>query len=58
MDLALELALADPRGLADALGDVAQELASLAEALRRPDKPSILAFFKRAAAARKSLVKD
>jgi prephenate dehydrogenase len=58
MDLLLELALADPRGLADALGDVAQELASLAEALRRPDKPSILAFFKRAAAARKSLVKD
>lgn len=55
MGLLLELALADPGGLADALGDVAQELASLAEALRRSDKPGIRAFFKRAAAARKRL---
>ncbi len=49
--LQLELALAHPHALAEALDDVAQELAALAEALRRSDADAVRAFFERADAA-------
>ncbi len=55
LDLLLELALADPRGLADALADVSRELAALGEALRDGDIARVRAFFERAARARRAL---
>ena len=55
IDLLLELALADPQALANALGDVSAELTSLRAALMAGDAPAVRAFFTRAAAARKRL---
>lgn len=55
MDLLLELALADPRGLADALADVSRDLAALGDALRDADIARVRAFFERAARARRAL---
>jgi prephenate dehydrogenase len=57
MNILLELALADPRSLADAIADVTRELEALGEALRNGDTARVRAFFKRAAAARKNLSK-
>ena len=56
MELLLELALADPRALADAIGEVGAELARLAEALRAGDAAAVRAFFDRAADARRVIV--
>jgi len=53
MDLLLELAMADPRALADAVRDVGAELTRLADALRTGDTGAVRAFFERAAAARR-----
>lgn len=58
IDLLLELALADPQALANAIGDVAAELTSLRAALMEADAPAVRAFFTRAAAARKGLSKN
>ena len=55
LELLLELALADPRALADAAGDVAAELTALREALLAGDAAAVRAFFERAAAARRAL---
>jgi prephenate dehydrogenase len=56
MELILELAMADPRALADAIGEVGTELARLAEALRSGDATAVRAFFDRAADARRVIV--
>ncbi len=53
--LALELALADPAALADAVEAVRAELASLASALRAGDEAAVEAFLEEAAALRQSL---
>lgn len=53
--LALELALADPRRLADALDAVSTEARSLAEALRSGDSAAVGRFFEEAAAAKRTL---
>jgi len=53
--LQLELALADPPALADALDDVVQEIGALAEALRREDAEAVNAFFERGRAARRRI---
>jgi prephenate dehydrogenase len=55
MNILLEMALADPRSLADAIADVTRELGALGEALRNGDLAKVRAFFKRAAAARRNL---
>ena len=55
MDLLLELALADPQALANAIGDVAAELTSLRAALMAGDASAVRAFFTRTAAARRRL---
>jgi prephenate dehydrogenase len=56
MDLILELAMADPRALADAIGEVGTELARLAEALRSGDAAAVRAFFDQAAAKRREIL--
>lgn len=56
MELLLELAMADPRALADAIGEVGAELARLQEALRAGDAAAVRAFFERAATARRVIV--
>ena len=56
IDLLLELALADPPALVDALGDVVAELTTLRGALLAGDTAAVRAFFERAAAARKALL--
>ena len=48
-ELLLELSLANPGALADALGDTARELTRLAEALRSGDGAAVGAFFEGAA---------
>lgn len=53
--LALELALADPRALADAVDAVREELARLGEALRAGDATAIRAFLEEASARRRDL---
>jgi prephenate dehydrogenase len=53
LELLLELAMADPRALADAVGEVGAELAQLVEALRSGDAASVRAFFERAGASRR-----
>jgi len=58
MDLLLELALADPPALAEAIGDVAAELAGLADALRNRDAVAVRAFFERAAASRRLITRS
>ena len=57
IDLLLELALADPQSLANAIGDVTAELTSLRAALIDGDPLAVRAFFKRAGAARKGFSK-
>jgi prephenate dehydrogenase len=52
LDLLLELALADPPALANAIGDAAAELAALREALLAGDAAAVRAFFEHAAVAR------
>ncbi len=56
VDLALELALADPAGLAEAIDAVGGNLRRLAVALRRGDEAAIRAFFEEASAKRAALV--
>jgi prephenate dehydrogenase len=58
IDLLLELSLADPQSLANAVADVAAELTSLRAALIAGDASAVRAFFTRAAAARKNLSKN
>lgn len=53
--LALELALADPRALADAIDAICGELAGLSAALRRGDAAAIAEYLERAGAARRFL---
>jgi len=53
--LALELALADPPALADAVETVRAELATLSSALRAGDAAAVEAFLEEAAALRRSL---
>ena len=53
--LALELALADPRALADAIDGVSAGLAGLSAALRRGDAAAVAAYLDRARAARRAL---
>jgi prephenate dehydrogenase len=55
IELLLELTLADPRPLADALGAVATGLGGLAHALRRGDAAAVRAFFEHAAEARRRI---
>ena len=55
MNILLELALADPSSLADALAEVSRDLAALGEALHNGDIARVRAFFKRAATARRNL---
>ncbi len=52
LDLLLDLSLGNPSALADALGDVAQELTQLADALRAGDAAAVRTFFERAGRAR------
>ncbi len=52
--LALELALADPRALADAIDGVCAELAGLSAALRRGDAAAVGAYLERAGAVRRT----
>ena len=54
--LALELAMADPAGLADAIDSVGAHLDRLADALRRGDEAAVRAFFEEASARRSALV--
>jgi prephenate dehydrogenase len=54
--LALELALADPARLAEAIDSVGGHLARLAEALRRADEAAVRAFFEQASLQRSGLV--
>ena len=53
--LALELALADPPALADAVEAVRAELATLSSALRAGDAAAVEAFLEEAAALRRTL---
>lgn len=53
--LALELALADPRALADAIDGVRDELAALSAALRRGDAAVVEEYLERAGAARRAM---
>ena len=55
IDLLLELALADPQALANAIGDVTAELTSLRAALMAGDASAVRSFFERTAAARQRL---
>jgi prephenate dehydrogenase len=54
--LALELAMADPKGLADAIEAVGGRLQSLAGALRRGDEAAVRAFFEEASEKRHALI--
>jgi prephenate dehydrogenase len=56
IDLALELAFADPAALADAVDAVGGSLRRLADALRVRDEAAIRAFFEEASARRAALV--
>ena len=53
--LALELALADPRALADAIDGVCAELAALSATLRRGDDAAVAEYLEKARASRRSL---
>jgi prephenate dehydrogenase len=53
IELALELALADPDALAGAVESVSSELAALCDALRRKDADALRRFFEEASAARR-----
>ncbi len=53
--LALELALADPRALADAIDGIADELGALSAALRRGDSAAVADYLERAGALRRAL---
>jgi prephenate dehydrogenase len=55
LSLAEELALADPRALADALDEVRNDLVRLARTLRHLDEGAVRAFFEEARAARERL---
>ena len=52
--LTLELMLADPRALAEAIDGVSAELAGLSAALRRGDAAAVAAYLERAGAARRT----
>ena len=54
--LALELAMADPARLADAIDDVDGRLRALAESLRRGDEAAVRAFFEEASERRNALI--
>lgn len=54
--LALELALADPGRLADAIDAVDRRLRGLADALRRGDEAAVRAFFEEASQRRSALI--
>jgi prephenate dehydrogenase len=54
--LALELALANPAALADAIDAVGGRLQTLASALRRGDEAAVRAFFEEASARRSALI--
>jgi prephenate dehydrogenase len=54
--LALELALADPARLADAIDAVGGRLDGLADALRRGDEAAVRAFFEQASQRRSALI--
>ena len=54
--LALELAMADPARLADAIDAVGGRLRGLAEALRRGDEAAVRAFFEEASERRNALI--
>jgi prephenate dehydrogenase len=56
VSLALELAMADPNGLADAIEAVGGRLDSLAGALRRGDEAAVRAFFEDASKKRSALI--
>lgn len=55
LELALELALADPEALASAIDSVREELGRLAGALRQADQEAIERFFEDAASVRRGL---